>query len=562
MAAKKRHSLLFWVGAVAAFASAFVPGCYDRREGDNPPPADQACASCHGDRGREGTLLEKAAPPRDLNGHTSETDTSVPGIGAHWYHLKGSETHLAIPCAECHLVPKAVGDAGHADTDRPAEVPFATEPGTIAKTGGRSPSYDPETGRCSDTYCHRDSDATWTQPRSSADACGTCHAIPPALPHPQVGTDKCFLCHGMVVDKNLNFVNAALHVNGEVNVGQLGCDGCHGDPDRVVDPGKDLLKAAPPKDLAGDTAVSALGVGAHQAHLAGGANSRPVECTECHIVPSKVEDPGHTDTAAPAELTFSGTAAANGRTPSWDRTIKKCSNTWCHGPTAAQDSPEWTSEAGNLACTGCHGQPPPFPHPQMKDCSRCHGAVMNTDNVTIKDKSLHVNGTVDVVPLTQCTDCHGTPGKNPAPPVDLAGNTSSDAVGAHQSHLNPLSLFKPVPCETCHVVPASWDASGHIDTFLPAEVTFSGTATLDSSTPTYANGQCDNTYCHAAKVGGTIPSPKGTQTDGSIPVCGTCHGMPPQKGFHLVQPPATNCPGCHVSTYADWSLHVNGQVDL
>ncbi len=541
---------LFALVVTIAGLSSLVPGCADRRANDTTP-STRACTACHGSPNNPGSDLVKAAPPIDLDGNT---DPSYPGVGAHQFHLQPSKTHAAVACDECHVVPKTTGAVGHADSKRPAELTF----GALAKTGDREPSYNPATRACTDSYCHKDSDARWNKPRSSDDACGSCHGLPPPPPHVQV--QECYRCHGDVIDENRNFIAPEKHVNGVVDVIELNCSSCHGSDQNP----------APPLDTQGNSEITAIGVGAHQVHLAGGANSRPVACPECHTVPQKFGDPGHIDDP-PAEVIFTGVATSQGRSPNWDRTVKKCSDAWCHGPSqAGTDSPEWTSTAGNLSCTTCHGAPPPAPHPQMTNCNFCHGDVIDTDNQTIKNRDLHVNGVVDVVLPTTCNACHGS-AANPAPPVDLSGNssTSSPGVGAHQTHLSGGKLSRPVPCEECHIVPASVTDPGHFDTAGPAELNFSGAAARYSP-PTFNGVTCEGSWCHGGNwnlhpnnpwdSGGANTSPTWTST-GQVE-CGSCHSVPPASHFDIQSQPCG--PGCHTDfngfTVTDKSKHVDGIV--
>lgn len=532
---------------------ALAPSCLDRRD-EAPRAGEEArCASCHGDAERAGDFLQRSAPPRDLFG---ASDTGYPGVGAHAVHLYASSTHAEIACSECHRVPETVDAPGHADDARPAELEF----GPLARTGARAPSYDGVARTCSDTWCHREAKAVWTEPRDSAEACGSCHGLPPPAPHPQ--SDRCSTCHGSVVDANRNIAAPALHVDGIVQFDAGGCTDCHGSGD---DP-------APPVDLAGNTSIAALGVGAHQAHLGGGSSSRALACAECHSVPATVDAPGHADDALPAEVALTGVATTGGRTPVWDRTLTTCSESWCHAPSPASSapSPSWI-EGGPLACTSCHGAPPAPPHPQMTDCSRCHGEVVSADDVTMLDASRHVDGVVDVTFDTSCTACHG--GANPAPPVDLAGGslTTSPGVGAHQIHLAGTPRSRAVACEECHVVPNDVLVAGHVDTPSPAEVTFSGTALAFGATPAYSNASCSGTPCHGAVFpnghasGGSNTAPVWTVVDGTQAACGTCHALPPpaphpKAEFNPV------CSACHQNiapdnlTFTDPSTHVDGVV--
>jgi predicted CxxxxCH...CXXCH cytochrome family protein len=189
----------------------------------------------------------------------------------------------------------------------------------------------------------------------------------------------------------MNFVAPNLHVDGIVEVvPHLGCSSCHGSS----------TSPAPPTDLAGNTSVSSIGVGAHQTHVTGGQVSRPVPCSDCHITPTNINDPGHIDDWTTAEVTFAGVAITGGHVPSWNRQTASCSDSWCHGPvTAGNVSPIWTDPNVALTCTNCHGLPPPDPHPQVAQnplvaqCWVCHTNI--TQGFGFVNRNLHVNGVVD-----------------------------------------------------------------------------------------------------------------------------------------------------------------------
>lgn len=531
-----------------------VVGCQKRRDGDSTP-ASNPCTACHGSAAREGSMLEQAAPPVDLLGRT---ETRFRGVGAHQLHLAGGATHGKVACGECHVVPTRVDSPGHADGVHPASVVF----GELARTGSSSPTYDTTSLTCAGSYCHGGAVPVWNEPRSSSAACGSCHGLPPAPPHPQA--QDCEQCHGEVIAKDRSFLRPDLHVNGKVEL-QMSCNSCHGSAG----------SNAPPVDLAGNSERGSVGVGAHQAHLGGGAFSRALECGECHQVPANVSDPGHLDDTPGAEVVFSGVALAEGSQAVWDRSSSTCASAWCHGPRqpASTVSPKWTYENGPLGCTSCHGNPPAPPHPQMSDCAFCHGAVVAADNATIKNRDLHVNGQVDVQLPTACNACHGSSG-SPAPPKDLAGNTSftERGVGAHQAHLSVATWRRTLECSDCHVVPVNVLDTGHLDTALPAEVVFSALVSTGEGGPPGFNGvTCDNTWCHGGR------SYEGNAFGGSLPLppwvgkpslnCGSCHGLPPDSGAHLLFPNEP-CGTCHAwmggTTGWDFvnpALHMNGKVD-
>lgn len=553
--ARRRLAFCAALAVVTAGALAFEPACVDRYQSDSTPAANR-CSSCHGDATRSGTLLQRAAPPIDLLGNTK---SEYPGVGAHLIHLYAGSTHGAVACNQCHVVPKDVESPGHNDMPGPAKIVF----GSLATQGGLTPHFNPAAETCTNTYCHRNAHPVWTHPRSEKDACGSCHSIPPPPPHVQVPTRDCGTCHSAVINQNGDFVAPEKHVDGVVEEHSVACNACHGND----------KNNAPPHDLEGDTSTSAPGVGAHQAHLQGGANSRALACNECHVVPKKVTDPGHTG-QPPAKLTFSGVAASNGRTPTFDPVTLTCSN-WCHSPDKpGGSSPVWTRQGGHLPCNGCHGLPPAPPHPQVPTCHKCHSAVVGTDDRTIINRALHVDGKVEIASL-QCDSCHGDPTRpgtdlqRAAPPADFEGNTSTTApgVGAHQIHLAGSSFARPVACNECHVVPTSLTSPGHVDHPLPAILTFSGVATAFGAQPTIANLTCKNTFCHNPRLfshqdsGGTLNAPVWTKVDGTQDKCGTCHGLPPPPPH----PTNANCSTCHHDIDANRNFihpeeHVDGQV--
>ncbi|MFW5741292.1 MAG: CxxxxCH/CxxCH domain c-type cytochrome, partial [Myxococcota bacterium] len=274
------------------------------------------------------------------------------------------------------------------------------------------------------------------------------------------------------------------HLDGELQVSAAGCNACHGNEDN----------AAPPVELAGNSDPSLLGVGAHQTHLSGGQFSRPVECSECHVVPASVDAPGHTDGDGVAEVVFSGVAVADGMSPAWDRSTETCGATYCHGTEALGGSltePVWTEvDAMQAACGSCHGLPPPPPHTANPDCELCHVETADP-GLTIAQPQLHVDGTVDIAG-GPCNQCHGGE-DSAAPPPDLAGNTGTDApgVGAHRSHLDAeqMNLAQPFACDVCHPLPpiSGVHLDGSTDMVFTgiATGTVPGAAVSHQSTPSY-----------------------------------------------------------------------------
>jgi len=213
------------------------------------------------------------------------------------------------------------------------------------------------------------------------------------------------------------------------------CGSCHGNGD---DP-------APPPGLDGATDPTAPGVGAHAAHLASSTWHADVRCRHCHVVPERVDAPGHVDDARPADVTFGGLATI-GVAPSFAPT--GCT-TGCHGSALhvdARSSPPWT---GTLdGCTGCHGLPPMFPHPDATDCGRCHLDVADATG-GIATAARHGDGLVQAP--------HG------AHLFHLGGGASTSLACTHchagTAYHGPLNdgqtLETTTLCDECH--PATFD---------------------------------------------------------------------------------------------------------
>jgi predicted CxxxxCH...CXXCH cytochrome family protein len=508
-----------------------------QRHIDGVLDVSSACDACHGSGG-------ESAPPQDLRGNTA---TTAAGVGAHRSHLKAATGwHRNVLCSDCHAVPATITAPGHLDTPLPAEVLFSA----VANAGGVTSSY---TGTTCATWCHGSvlggrtvATPGWTQVDAGQAACGACHGLPPPAPHPSIGSTQCGVCHPNAA--GLSFSDPARHIDGVVDLNQA-CNSCHGSP----------TSNAPPRDLAGNTSPSARGVGAHQAHLTAGSTwHRDLPCTDCHVVPAHVEDPGHID-VPPADLTWGPVARAGNVFPSFDGGT--CV-TACHGASFGMAQPTWTGVgSGQAACGKCHGLPPPAPHPSNPSCERCHPNAGPGNTFTLPQQ--HVDGVVQLA--TACNGCHGS-ATNPAPPTSTTGATSTAdrTVGAHQAHLAASSWHAPVPCGECHVVPSTWSDPGHIGP-SPAQVTFGPLARTGGAAPAWTGATCTNSYCHGAAFpdgGGSNVAPAWTVVNGSQAACGTCHGLPP-GGDH---PASALCGSCHAAVvgldggFVDASLHIDGLV--
>ncbi len=342
---------------------------------------------------------------------------------------------------------------------------------------------------------------------------------------------------------------------GTVELGLIGssdfsivCGNCHGSP----------VNPAPPVDTFGATDVSLVTVGAHQSHLGTSAWHREILCRDCHRVPAEAADPGHID-AAPAELTWSALASADGALPVFDRAAESCSGVYCHGPTlipgGQNTEPIWTIVDGTqAACGTCHGLPPDAPHPPSSQCDTCHGMVV--DGVfNFVDPSLHINGTVDVVVLenhpqatTDCSNCHLNP-ETQQP--DLLGIHGSDCVRCHpvdvrSTILGPLGTFNG-ECWHCHNpgVPETGNLEtptrGHRCVVCHGEQR--STANAREIHRKHAD-KADCAVCH-----GFIPD-AGTQIgSGSRLVCTICHERPRNDSIRTIHKKhaskGLSCLECH-----------------
>lgn len=337
-----------------------------------------------------------------------------------------------------------------------------------------------------------------------------------------------------------------------------GCaSACHGDN----------AGNAPPRSISGVTDTTARAVGAHQAHLVASPTwHKAVECGDCHVVPATIAAPGHIDGDNVAEVIFS--ARAGGTASTWSGTT--CT-VGCHGKTewgGKNPTPTWTRVDGTQSvCGSCHGAPPPPPHPTGSNCAMCH-PTMEENSLKFRDPGSHINGVVDVVDpgaTGGCTACHGEAATNAAPPRDLEGNTArtSPGVGAHQAHLKAQTAYHAVACASCHTVPQTVDAPGHIDGDNIAEVVFD--ALNPQGAYARATSTCSALYCHGNGRGNTGKISFVTQ--GPL-ACTACHsttgtGMSGQHTRHLREE-RLRCSQCHADVVdanmaiikAD--LHVNG----
>ncbi len=395
-----------------------------------------------------------------------------------------------------------------------------------------------------------------------------------------------------------------------------GCTGCHGDPARAeADP---LVNAAPPLGTSGS--ATSPGVGAHLAHLHGGALRGPVACKECHLVPTtRLHANGQVEVVF-ADADF---AVRGGATPRFDPATASCSATYCHGATLGAggsiQAPSWGGGAGQAACGTCHGAPPPSHAAGSTSCASCHPGTVKPDGSIDVAGGSHVNGAVEASGggghppgwadpaqhgraanaqgvtgcktchganldggssgvscaschgaawQSNCTWCHGTKTAGwtsaqlrlAAPPRGTQGETATTAraVGAHARHLAGGTLGPALACVECHAVPADL---GHLDG--TAQVTFGAGARRGGANPAWNGVGCSATYCHGGTLAGGGSNTAPSWIGGASQVaCGACHGTPPSTGKHGDHAGEASCSDCHPgysATSVNLATHLDGE---
>ena len=327
-----------------------------------------------------------------------------------------------------------------------------------------------------------------------------------------------------------------------------GCTTCHGSDGNP----------APPLGLGGETSTTQAAVGAHRLHLRDSLIRQAVPCSECHVVPTAVGSPGHLDGPV---LVWGPLAAARGSQPAWDGTETRCSGVYCHGANPAVrggtlTAPVWTyarePDYGlppQQSCTGCHGWPPPPPHPQLSSCAGCHGTTVRPDGTVDVAGGKHVNGTVDFGGsgggTLSCNSCHGYPPSNGAHLAHFAWTAGADQgvygdVRVLESYVADGLLPPAFPsfafgCGNCHPL----DAAKHMDGTVEVALAGAGApaGSLKARNPTgaaHASGSCSSVYCHSSgqadDAAAATPVYVATPgwTSGAKLGCASCHANPPR----------------------------------
>lgn len=458
-------------------------GCSERRTLPDAPPVyagdlsrlfRQACADCHaGDAGMGGYHIDDYA--------------DVIGCSARW-----PEQPVVQPAAPRAALPWTLRyDAVHAELLSESEL-SAVDAWVIAgaplRAGGvhggqilrpGSPGFHAALLARADYADLLDPDSEW--------ACGQCHAAAPVggadVSVYPAGATACTACH-------------------DRPGGALACSTCH-----AFDTGADFV--------ARDRCNFDDRVGAHRAHLYGG--DAPAEraglaaaltCGSCHPAADARLSGSHANGRLDVSLSLPEPAAASGEAM-FDRDDGTCA-VYCHDQGGTRSTPGWY-DAAPMACDSCHGSPPDDHYAGA--CGDCH-VEANADGTALRATALHLNGRVDVGRGPGCTGCHGSDG-TPWPDTP-----------SHRVHRD-TRLTDRIVCESCHRVPQTVTAAGHLDALGAgdgAEVALDpNLAAPDAAAaPSYGDGRCSDILCHGGEPDSAFEwdAPAGVG-------CGRCHGAPP-----------------------------------
>lgn len=377
------------------------------------------CASCHGDQ-------TSPAPPRDTGGGLA---TSLRTVGAHRSHLGSSTWHAEVTCDDCHTVPTRYDDPGHLDPS-PAELTYS---GT-AVARGAVPSWN---GASCSNYCHGQTmdggsnrTPTWTTVDGTQAACGTCHSLPPAAPHP--ANNQCSVCHAAVINAGGAFVDPSLHVNGQVEA-QMACGSCHAVPPAT---GTHLLHVGLQGSRIYGSLSTAASVTSPTGYAFGCGNCHPTDSSR-HLSGGRADIELYNPTAPPGSLKARSPLAVYtpGSTVFTDDagipyTQGTCSSVYCHsGPAYATPNPVLRPGV-DFSFVGYPVTYPAF----ALDVSRSYQTV--------------TWGSTGV----GCAGCHGFPIRTSEPQVHAGvGQSHSflDSTGLENGHAFNHG-GTPLSCRTCH----------------------------------------------------------------------------------------------------------------
>ncbi len=373
-----------------------------------------ACGSCHG--------ATAAAPPT---------------TGSHLRHAGGAAGQLAMGCDQCH---GPHPDNSHVNGSvrwdmTPVGGKYKTPTGTAYVATGATGALAPSAayGTCS-VKCHGSGTPVWG---------GTLWST----------TDQCAKCHSSTAAGAVSAANP-------------------------------FYTTAYPAKVYANTDAKA---GAHTSHVTSTDSiSAAVSCYDCH---GSVTLTSANHMNGSTNFVWSALAQTGSLTPSYDPATGMCSNVYCHGAkmpggdtSGTNRVPTWNvpflpATLSAAACGTCHGFPPPpsSGHPSVTipagfptsatigtSCG-CHANINPAGNSYANifvDKTLHINGVLDVSGGGTCDSCHGYPPASAGftgAANNWAGARAEDYPGGGGAHtvLNHVNS-KAVPsdgfanCTKCH----------------------------------------------------------------------------------------------------------------
>ena len=560
--------------------------------------------------------------------------SSSPTTGSHTHHIAQYTLALgdfSLVCEKCH-VPTRTTFQHATSVGRKIDLSnlLGNNPGS-GYSGSRlnylpSQSGSRVFGSCNTVYCHssgQSSDgasatpASYSQPewsKPSSGACGTCHAVGPAVSNPPLSTGShskhlakypdCGNCHsggGVNTMNSANHVNTFINVSGNLNVsyGQgrqsargNGYDKCS---NAVCHSPYAPSTAAPKVTPVWGTGATCDScheatptTGAHSKHLA--MTSVVNDCTKCH-------------TASTADTHINGQVNVIWMSSPVDKhapgVYSATCSVYCHNPysnniTDGVTTPTWGAKA---TCSSCHAAPPAtgshskhLAATQLNvACGNCHtGAVIN-----VSGGPNHGNGVIDVsngyppnvakhasgsgyssCSASTCHNAYGTSGiATPIWGTTATCSSCHDAPPATGSHADHLGHTAIVSCGSCHsgAVLGTTGGDNHLNGTI--NVTVGGYPTnVAKHTAGSGYSNCSNVSCHTGG-NGTSQFVAPAVTWGQALHCDACHGYPPSSSYHSTVQPGT-CNGCHsnvksngdvntplADAFVDRNVHMNGVVD-
>ncbi|KAF0220977.1 MAG: cytochrome c family [Geobacteraceae bacterium] len=550
-----------WTGANRSLNPSWIGGA-----------TQDACGACHGTTAAQG-----------------------PQTGSHAKHVASSGYSLA--CSFCH---RAYTDNAHVDGNvawklNRGDVKVGTNATYKNLSSGKTGAIalGAAFGDCANVYCHSNGLATptyvtnLTWGAASEGACGTCHGVLDATPPASAAHTKhvgtvagyiysCIKCHPNVSSTvnsttTATITNTATHVNKTNDVtfdafnpgagSTCSATYCHSEGTGATGQSGDARLQDPPATAPTWTSTASCsmchtgGTTTGPTYTSGKANSHALHtaagiaytCDVCHYA-----------------TTTNGTTIDKPK-----RHVNKFYNISANTAKTGAFAYTYVSTGGTCASTRCHGARTVTwgANTTNAQCTKCHGKTIAQANYSTATNKQSAPG-------------YGVTGVDTANQSGtVSGNVSNDAqVGAHDVHLRVLNKYaNPTACSSCHTVPATVTAAGHMNG-TPAAIAWSSFVTEGGTlTPSYTAGTCTNTYCHGGSMTDGSPATKAnpTWTGGTLLAgtggtdCGKCHGNPPNSAGHSGVT-ANQCNSCHSHAingataapfFSDISKHLNGVLD-